>query len=1147
MMMKRWMTVWTVCAAATAVCGMDWTAKWIGPNAATRPDFDMGGAQWIREVGTQQTVRVSFDLAGKPTSAVRMALTCKPRGRVFVNGAEVFNEWGAFHKWEPLRYIDIAPQLKAGPNEIAVELDHKRPAKMADRGLVMRVDLPDGRTVVSDGTWQDALVLSETEQKDFSSKLIRRHELCSPAFEKTFEVLRSTDLVRASLAITAPGFYEASINGARVGDRVLDPTPSQYDKHVFYTVYDVKNMLAKGENTIKVLLGHGWYDCRSVAVWNIDQAPWRDFPRMIAQLDLEYADGTTARVISNGSWKQVPSPVAFDDLRECEIVGDVRRPGAPDLAAHPLPAAEVAGPKGALVEQKNPGSKVDFEVKPVTIEKLSDGAYVVDFGIDIAGWVRLEAPGQKKGDVVVIQYDERREGACLTGDRAVNQHFRYPASFETVGFRTGFACDKLVCSGKNDVYEPRFTYNGFRFVRLEGLAQAPSADTLRAKSIRTAFPETGSIETSEPAFNQLLAMCDRAYKSNFADGFPTDCPHREKNGWTGDAALASELAQYKFDNTAAYLDWMISVCDAQASDGKLPGVIPTSGWGYDWCSGPTWDVALWEIPKNIYLYKGDDRGIRIVYPTLKRYLDTTFARRNTGAENPALKGLVTWGLHDWIPAKSYTSRDYLATAYLVNGLDTAILFARAIGREDDVPAYAMMAAELRKVLRERFMKADGTWAEGTQTAQAVALQFALYDGAAERKAAEAKLVEAVERANRHSDFGILGSKHVFRALSEAGRTDLAWEMLNQKTAPSFMTWAAKGGTALWEDWGDGWSRNHVMFGDFVAWAYQYLAGIRLDPAAPAGSARYIVDPKPIAGLDYVKARVETPHGTIVSEWKRRADVTVETHIENPTWVSYAKCAWWQCGEEPKIAAAGYDYSEANVGLFFIPDQDDAAWAKQKEKILALGGAPYIAANGFIPWQLKITGPEGTTKVPEALAYAERACRRADEVGVKYIVFGSGGARKIPDGFDPAENRRQFVAFCQALAARIADCRVTIVLEPLNSKECNFLNSVSEGADLVDEIASPRVQLLADFYHMAQDKESPDSILKAGKRLRHVHIAMPVTRSYPGDGEGTLKPYFDALKKIGYRGIVSAECGWGGPGTIEEKLAVALKTAREWAK
>ena len=243
----------------------------------------------------------------------------------------------------------------------------------------------------------------------------------------------------------------------------------------------------------------------------------------------------------------------------------------------------------------------------------------------------------------------------------------------------------------------------------------------------------------------------------------------------------------------------------------------------------------------------------------------------------------------------------------------------------------------------------------------------------------------------------------------------------------------------------------------------------------------------------------------------------------------------------KLKAVGFDFIEGGVAGSLKPDKPDDEYAPELEKIKTCG-LPMRSCNGFFPKDLRLTGPDEGLRHDDALKYAVKACERADQAGLATIVFGSGGARNAPEGFDIGKAREQFIAFCKRLAPAIADRKVTIVLEPLNKGEDNFLNSVAEGTEMVDEINHPRIQLLADFYHMMKDGEGPDSIRKAGARIRHCHIAELEGRKAPGTRGEDLSRFFKALRDIGYTGGVSCECGWPKE-NLEAAWEKALDTLR----
>ena len=876
----------------------DWQAQWIGANASTRPDFDLGGAKWIWggdaesleacAPGTRY-FRTFFDAAadagGRP---VVLAITGDEDYEVWLNGKMAMKTWGHLNAPRWMRFIDVSQFIRPGQNLITAKVISK---KAGPTGLLAVVRFPDGSSVVTDDSWNVwvspetpsgwnkplsessavswrglAQVAAEPDAAPWG-KVERRVETSSPAFEKVFSV--SKPLRSATLHITGVGFYEASLNGKRVGRKVLDPAPTRYDKRVLYSTYDLTKELARGENRLNVLLGHGWYDVRSVAVWNFDNAPWRDFPRMIAQLELVYADGATEMLCSGPTWRQVPSPVGFDCIREGEVIG-MQPPGAPDLAGTAVMAEVVPAPAGQLTAQAMPPSVVAEELAPHAIREVRPGVWTLDFGQNIAGWVRLQVRGQKAGDVITIRYGERVKKNGEVDAAQIAEHFRYPASHHVLP-GGHFQVDRFVCDGSpRQVYEPRFTYNGFQYAEVSGLAQAPTAESVVACVVQTDFKPAGSFLCSNELVNQMQEAISWAYRGNFVNGYPTDCPHREKNGWTGDAQLAAELAMYNFQNTAAYEKWIGDLMDEQRDDGNLPGIVPSSGWGYTWGNGPAWDSALVTIPWMLYVYQGDIQILQKAYPAMAKYVDYMTSRASTN--------ILSHGLGDWIPIKTQTPVEVTSTGYYYLDAQIVARTAELLGKADDARKYAMLADDIRNAFNRELYKGDGVYSIGSQTAQSCALHQGLVMPE-ERRKVEGKLIEAVTQNGAYPDFGILGSKYVFRALSDAGRTDLAFAMATKEDKASYGAWLSKGATTFWEDWEEGASRNHIMFGDVSAWWYQYLAGIRLSENVSAIAAAgtnpnqvafksFLIAPEPVNGVDWVKAEHESPYGTIRSTWAK---------------------------------------------------------------------------------------------------------------------------------------------------------------------------------------------------------------------------------------------------------------------------------------
>ena len=841
----------------------DWKARWIGSSPSSRREVDFGEARWIRSADNIHYREFILDKI--PEEAAELVFVARGRPVIVVNGEQVLQMRGHVYDPDRIRFLDIGSKLRKGLNRLRIETN---PEEDENGALILVLRAGGKRLLVTDGTWRNAETLGGLRETDWGKRIIADEEIRQPAFEKRF--VARADVSHATLFITGLGFYEASLNGARIGRKVLDPSPTAYDRRVLYSTYDLDGVVRRGENVLSVVLGHGWYDVRSLSAWNFDSAPWRQAPRMIAQLELEYADGSHETVTSDGTWRQVPSPVAYDDIREGEIV-DFRTAGQPgDLG----PAVPVESPKGRLVAEAHPGACVTETFAPSEMRKLPDGRWIVKFPENIAGRLRWVVRGQRKGTVLTVRYDERTETPLAPAeDRVLDRHFLSSGATRLLP-GGAFQTDRVIASGaETDVFAPRFTYHGFRAVVISGFVGELKREDLTAEAIQTDFPATGSFACSDPVFNRLMRMCDRSYRSNFADGYPTDCPHREKNGWTADAMVASELAQYAYENTAAYEKWLRDILDAQRPSGELPGIVPTSGWGFKWGNGPVWDAALPFIAWNLCLYRGDEAILAEVYEAVCKLVDYH--------RSLARDGLVQHGLGDWVPisGKHCPTPEYVCSVYLLGMERILSLMAGRLGRSDDASKYAAMAEETRQAIRRKFAHGDGLYENGHQSALALALAFDIPD-ADERPRTERALVREVEESGAVLDVGLIGMKHISRVLSELGRTDLAYAQLTSTSGPSPVQWISIEGTSLAEDWEDRTSRNHIMFGDFTAWAYQYLAGIRLDrtadsclavPDSAPGFAHILLAPCPIPALDYVTASTTMPQGEIRSSWRRQED------------------------------------------------------------------------------------------------------------------------------------------------------------------------------------------------------------------------------------------------------------------------------------
>lgn len=672
--------------------------------------------------------------------------------------------------------------------------------------------------------------------------------LPAPYLRKTFTYYGNG--VKATVAICGLGYYELYINGRKVGDHVLDPVVTHYDCRVSYVTYDVTEYLKQGENVIGVILGNGWYNSHTADSWHFDKAPWRDYPKLLFELDID----DSLLVVSDTSWKVSSGPIVFDGLRNGETY-DARleltgwlEPDYDDREW--IAAAGVAAPGGVIEAQTMPPCKV---MRTFSVEKqwtLPSGDIVYDVGQNIAGWVRITVSGEA-GTELIIKYSE------LLGDDNDIDQTRIASLVHSGDFQT----DRYILKGiGQEIWEPRFTYHGFAYLTISGVDNV-TIDKVEARVVYTAFEHSGQFSCSDETLNRLQACTVNSYLSNFV-GIPTDCPHREKNGWTGDAQLAVETGLFNFSAASAYNQWMNSFVDVQRPSGQLPGIIPSAGWGFNWGSGPAWDSAFLVIPWNVYLFTGDSSAIEQHYNAMKKYVDYC---RSRSPENIALFGLGDW-CH--VDRSRIVDPALTSTAYYYFMCTLMAKFAAITGRSDALKSYKDLTQCIKKSFNAKFYRGNGIYANGEQTALGCALYYSLVEDA-EKTVVLSKLVEAVKNNDYKVDFGILGAKYIPRVLADNGEVEAAYRLITQPHFPGWGHWLERGATTLWENWDGTASQNHIMFGDISAWMYQYLAGIVLDETQP-GFKHLTIKPCSVSKLEWVKASCDTAQGRVSSTWEKSA-------------------------------------------------------------------------------------------------------------------------------------------------------------------------------------------------------------------------------------------------------------------------------------
>lgn len=682
----------------------------------------------------------------------------------------------------------------------------------------------------------------------------------SPIFRKEFVVDSPPKSARAY--ISGIGYYELYINGRKVGDHVLDPAFTQYDKKVLYSTYDITDYLNDSTNAVGVMLGNGWYNMFTRGVWSFDRSPWRDDPTFRLQLRVASTQGTIQQVLSDTSWTCSPGPVVFNSIRQGEEYDATKEQSGWAKAGfydkHWFPVRQVRGPEGIMAAQTMPPIKILGKLDPANIFKTAKNTLVCDFGQNLAGFIELTV-NTTKGRRIEFKYGEK-----LKADGTLDQ-----SNIDGLVAESPFQTDVYTTKGNGpETWHPRFTYHGFQYVEVSGFPEL-SLDNIRACLVSTSMSKKGEFSCSSDLLNQIQHNAEWSFRSNF-HGYPTDCPHREKNGWTGDAQLASDMALYNYHVESSYWKYVDDIVNSQLPSGMVSAIVPTGGWGYFWGNGPAWDYALIILPWKTWLYSGDKQILEKNYPSMKRYME--FLAGTTDDY------IVRWGLGDWVPVRSSTPPELITTAYFYHDAVIMARIAGILGLEIDVNHFNSLASNIKKAFNEHFVDSETPEVgNGSQTSQSCPLYFNMLDPELSADILQ-KLIQNIGNNELNLDFGVLGAKFVPNVLAEMNQKEVAYRMINTTRFPGWGNWVSQGANTLWEDWRGENSRNHIFFGDVSAWFYRFLGGIRPDESHP-GFKHFIVEPYFPDDLSYVNTQMESMYGLIQSNWeKEEKNVTMRVRI-----------------------------------------------------------------------------------------------------------------------------------------------------------------------------------------------------------------------------------------------------------------------------
>lgn len=678
-------------------------------------------------------------------------------------------------------------------------------------------------------------------------------------FRKGFAAAKGIRSARAYIA--AGGLYELYLNGKKVGDHRLDPMYTRYDRRTLYVSYDVTSQLESGENMIGVLLGNGWYNHQAIAVWNFDRAPWRNRPAFCMDLRIAYEDGTTQIISTDDTWKTHAGPVTMNNLYTGEHYDSrLEMPGWNTVRFDDKdwrPSGLRAAPSKQIVSQvMHPIRNV--EAVPVRLlRRFNDSIYVADLGRNIAGVTKLKLEGDS-GTVVRISHGERLHPNGRLDLSNIDVYYRPKDSTDP------FQTDIVILHGKGPVeFMPAFNYKGFQYIEITGSKPLRlKKEDITGYFMHSDVPVAGDINSSDTLINKIWWATNNSYLSNLF-GYPTDCPQREKNGWTGDGHFAVETGLFNFDGITIYEKWLADHRDEQQPNGVLPDIIPTGGWGYGKSNGTDWTSTIAIIPWNLYLFYGDSKALQDNYTSIKAYVD--YIDRISPA------GLTLFGRGDWVPVKSASSLEYTSSIFFY--VDATILAkgAKLFGREADYKHYNALAEKIRTAINGKyFNKETGIYASGVQTELSMALQWGIVPEPDKKRVAE-NLARRVAADGMHLDVGVLGAKAILNALSNNGQAETAYKLAAQNTYPSWGWWIVNGATTLYENWDIQAARdislNHMMFGEIGGWFFKGLGGIKTDEQHP-GFKNVLLQPNFVSGLLFFTASHDGPYGKIRSSWKR---------------------------------------------------------------------------------------------------------------------------------------------------------------------------------------------------------------------------------------------------------------------------------------
>ena len=672
----------------------------------------------------------------------------------------------------------------------------------------------------------------------------------APSFRKKF-TLHDTD--NAKLYVCGLGFAYYWINGKKVTEDLFTAPVSNYHKTLWYNTYDVSHLLKKGENTIAVICGNGWYNETIETGWRYHSAPWRDLPKFILKLEVN----SETALVSDDTWKCQPrSATYFNQLRlgeyfDANLYDENWTESDFDDSGWEMASRDTTPPAGKFRECTCEPIRECRIYKPRKVWQSGEKSFIFDLGQNISGYVRLTACG-KKGDELTIRYSE-----VINEEKKLEYY-----GMDTYYCKKGesFQTDKFICSGKKMTWSPKFAYHGFRYIEISGTDDVASID-VEGVFVHQDVEARTEFECSDPYLTHLFSC---GVMSSWSNMFYllTDCPTREKLGWTNDAQSSTEQLMCNFKIEKLLKKWHQDIKDAMLSDGSLPGIVPSAGWGYHWGNGPVSDGILFEIPYRIYLHTGNSSLLTGSIEYFERYLKMLDMKRSS-------EGLVEFGLDDWAAPGNIHIVDvgFINAVLEYNFCNITALAVRLAGRSD-WDKFSERAKRLKEFIMKKYIDKDGRCTIDEQCSVSMLIYYDIYD---DLEPLKKQLASTVERTDFHLRCGMVGIRRLLHALNKCGLHEYAYKVMTAEGYPGYKVWYEGDMTTLWEKWDVNTgsdSKNHHMYSDFLSWIIKTLAGISINEEK-CGELEFNLCPAFLEKIDYVKFSYNTESGNIKVNWERK--------------------------------------------------------------------------------------------------------------------------------------------------------------------------------------------------------------------------------------------------------------------------------------